>query len=382
MASTFDDYLAASAQQMAARGQLLLAKIPRKLPREYGGLIATTRDRLNSAITEFGKFGDGSMSVLPASLRQRKFRRLVADLDLIERFALKALNRTQDDDHRLTALIARACDEIAYPLPAPVVTALSTGYFEIVPFFQLMMVPLTEGSFLLHLPDLYHELAHPLLTDAHDPLIEPFRKRFSAVVSNVAAHFAAEIAAVRRGRTPVDLVILLSTAEYSWIRSWATEFFCDLFAVCTVGPAFAWAHLHLHSKRGRMAYEVPHYGPSTHPADAARMIVLISALEKLGFTSEARAIEAKWTELLKRMEPGPSPEFHRCYPPTLLEQCVNEVMEGSREMGCNLAGPSMNGKIRGKLNEAWQQMWHSSQTYLDWEKQQVAALHASLVATP
>ena len=117
MASTLDDYLAAAARQMAARGQLLLAKIPRALPPEYGGLVATTRDRLNSAITQFADFAEGAVLPLPAPVRQRLFRRLVDDLDLIESIALTALHRAIGDDHRLTALIGTICKEIAYPLP-------------------------------------------------------------------------------------------------------------------------------------------------------------------------------------------------------------------------------------------------------------------------
>jgi hypothetical protein len=275
-------------------------------------------------------------------------------------------------------LVGAICREIAYPLPAPVVTALSTQYFAIYPLFHLLLVPLTEGSFLLHLPDLYHELAHPLLTDMHDPVIEPFRKRFRAVVSKSAQHFAADVAAIKRGRTPADLVGLLSTAEYCWARSWTTEFFCDLFAAVTVGPAFAWAHLHLHSKRGRSAYSVPHQGPTSHPADAARMAVVVSALKKLDFAPDSGEIESRWGELVKRMEPAASPEFYRCYPDALLEMCVTEALEAAREIGCDLAMPSDSGLVRGKLNDAWREMWRDPAAYLAWEKQAVDELHVRL----
>ena len=88
MASTLDDYLEAAARQMAARGRLLLLKIPRSLPAEYQGLVATTRDRLNTNITRFSEFADGSASRFPPSVRQRLFRRHVDDLDLIETIAL------------------------------------------------------------------------------------------------------------------------------------------------------------------------------------------------------------------------------------------------------------------------------------------------------
>ena len=54
--------LAVAARQMAARGRLLLLKIPRSLPAEYQGLVATTRDRLNTNITRFSEFAEGSAS--------------------------------------------------------------------------------------------------------------------------------------------------------------------------------------------------------------------------------------------------------------------------------------------------------------------------------
>ena len=69
---------------MAARGRLLLAKIPRELPDEYMVLVATTRTRLNSAIQRAAEFADGSAERFPPSVRQRLFRRIVDDLDLIE----------------------------------------------------------------------------------------------------------------------------------------------------------------------------------------------------------------------------------------------------------------------------------------------------------
>jgi hypothetical protein len=382
MASTIDDYLAAAAQQMAARGQLLLAKIPRTLPLEYGGLVAMTRDRLSSAITKFTDFAAGSVSTLPAPLRQRLFRRLVDDLDLIESIALTALHRAVGDDHRLTALIRTICKEIAYPLPPPVVTALSTQYYAIYPFFQLLLVPLTEGNFLLHLPDLYHELAHPLLTDKHDPLLDPFRKRFRTIIAESTRHFEDDIAAIRRGRLPPDLATLSTTAEYCWARSWATEFFCDLFAVSTVGPAFAWAHLHLHSKRGRSAYAVPHQGPTSHPADAARMTVIVSALGKLGFAAEAAEVELRWSELMTRMEEDPPPEFYRCYPDALLGVCVTEALAATREIGCDLASPGSRGQVRTTLHESWKVMWRDPAGYLDWEQRAVEDLHAGLKTLP
>jgi hypothetical protein len=375
MASDLDDYLRAAAWQMAARGRLLLDKIPRRLPLEYQGLVATTRDRLNGTIVWFTDFAGGSAARYPAPVRQRLFRRHVDDLDLIENIALTALHRVVDDDLRLTSLIGTICREISYPLLPPVVAALSTQYFAIDPFFHVMHVPLTEGHFLLHLPDLYHELAHPLLADKHDPKLDPFRSRFRRVVDLSSQHFADDIAAIRRGRTPQDLAALSAGAEFCWAQSWTTEFFCDVFAVATVGPAFGWAHLHLHSKRGRSAYRVPRLGPISHPADAARMSVVASVLRKLGFAADAADVEKRWSELVGRTEPDCPPEYHRCYPDALLENCVDEALAATRDTGCILAAPGSSALVRDALNDAWREMWRAPARYLEWERQAVERLH-------
>jgi len=378
MASALDEYLETAARQMAARGRLLLAKIPRSLPTEYQGLVTAARDRLNTAITRLTEFGDGSAARFPASVRQRLFRRHVDDLDLIESIALTALHRASEEDVRLTALIGAICREISYPLPPPVVAALSTQYFAIDVFFRVMHVPLTEGHFLLHLPDLYHELAHPLLAEQHDPNLDPFRNRFRRVIDASYRHFAADLAAVRRGKTPPDLGVLSASAEYCWAESWTTEFFCDVFAVATVGPAYAWAHLHLHSKRGKSAYRIPHPGPISHPADAARMTAILSALRKLGYADEAARASELWSELLDRAENDCPPEFHRCYPDALLETCVDEALAATREIGCSLATPGSTGPVRLTLNEAWHAMWRDPGGYLAWERDAVDRLHGTL----
>jgi hypothetical protein len=377
MASTLDDFLEVTAEQMAERGRILLSKIPRSLSSEYQGLVATTRDRLNTNITRFSEFAGGSARNFSASVRQRLFRRHVDDLDLIEYIALPALHRATEDDRRLTSLVARICREIAYPLPAPVVSAISMSYFGIDPMFHVMRVPLTEGNFLLHLPDLYHELAHPLLADEHDPTLEPFRRRFRRVLDASTRHFAGDVSAVARGKIPPDLAKLSLTAEFCWVDSWTTEFFCDIFAAATLGPAYAWAHLHLHSKRPRQPFGFPDLGPTTHPADAARMTAIVSTLRKLGYEQDTVAIQARWAELVARgAHPQCPPEYHRCYPAQLIESCVTEAFLATKEIDCRLATPEAAGPVRATLNQAWVEMWREPIRYLDWEREAVARLHA------
>lgn len=376
MVSALNDYLALSSKQLAARGRVLLGKIPRDLPPHYGGLVTITEDRINRSIEGFLEFSEPPRKRLPEAVRHRKFRRLVEELDLIESTALTALNRASDDDLILTRLVADICREVKYPLLPPVVTATSQQYFGIYSTYKLMMVPLTEGHFLLHLPDIFHELAHPLLApdNRNDPRIEPFRTALLSLIADVSLHFESEIATVKRGRSPAQLAALLARAELAWAGAWGVEFFCDVFATCTVGPAFAWSHLHLHSKRGAVAYSFPRGNGASHPADDARMQVILATLRRTGFAAEAIAVSQRWAELVGVSEPSPPPEFRRCYPPVLLEICVARAVEATEALGCEFASPAMLGKIKRTLNDAWKAVWERPAGYLEWEREAVVRL--------
>ena len=122
--------------------------------------------------------------------RLRQFKRAVADLDHIETRAIAVLNRAQSDDHHVNRLLYRICQEIRYPLVTPTVTTLSTGYFYIDTKLNLMFIPPAEGSFLLHLPDLYHELGHPLLTHQDHPVLDRLRTRYLECTAQIHDHFA------------------------------------------------------------------------------------------------------------------------------------------------------------------------------------------------
>ena len=370
-----NDYLGVCADQMIGLSRLLLAKIPRTLPVEYSGLVEVCRTRLNGIIADFRglKLSLGDARV-PASVLQRLFRRAVGELDLVEMVGIVALARAEQDDHRLSALLHEICREIRYPLPVPVVTTLSRQYFHIYPTFNLLFVPLTEGYFLLHLPDLYHELGHPLIADENDPVVEPLKDQCITIAGEAHAHFVEERIREERGRGPREIPFLLDNAGQSWLWYWTIEFFCDLFAVATLGPAFPWGHLHLYAKRGRDPYEVPKRGPTSHPADAARMHVVLSALKKLGFGAEATDIAARWEELLRNIGAAPQPEYHRCYPDLLLEACVDRALDGVHQIGCRIAAPNTGERVHVLLNEAWHKLWREPRGYVVWERNAVESL--------
>ena len=167
------------------------------------------------------------------------------------------LVRWGDDDTSANGLVERIATEIAYPLAAPVVACQSREYYRIYLDLGLMLIPPAEGAFLLHLPDLYHELAHPLLAEFNDPKLDPLQKAFVQLWTDAQTYVHDELRREESRRlTPQAFVMYLTGWSRSW-RSWITEFVCDAFAAHCLGPAFAWAHLHLTAKRGGDPFAVP-----------------------------------------------------------------------------------------------------------------------------
>lgn len=364
-----NSYCVASLNQLIERARILVGKIPRSLPQDYDTLAQTCRQRINTAVAQIQQLLQDPRFQLDQyqSDRLRSLRRIVAELDVLETVAIAALHRAHEDDHRLNAVLETIRQEIKYPLVRPVVSGLSQQYFCIHPELNLLCVPLTEGQFLLHLPDLYHELGHPLLTVGNDPVVEPFQRAYLDALTEILTYIDSEKTKERRRRGPDHPRFLLNQWESTWIRFWLTEFFCDLFAVCVVGPAFAWAHLHLFAKRGSDAYDIPITGVSTHPADAARMLALLEALCLTGFQKEAHEIESRWTCLLKYAGAREEPEFARCYPRQLMRVIAVKALAGSRAIGVRVAEPSTRGIVHETLNLAWSTFWKNPNDFASWE---------------
>ena len=118
--------------------------------------------------------------------------------------------------------------------------------------------------------------------------------------------------------SPEGTKIALRAWESSWVRGWLAEFFCDLFAAFTVGPAFAWSHLHLVLKRGSDPYAIPAYVASSHPADDARMTTVLHALTLSGFSAQALQIRSAWCSCMSALGYRAEPEYELCFPNELL----------------------------------------------------------------
>lgn len=372
------DYFDGVVPQLVARAEHLLASIPHGLSFEFHLLEQTCRQRLTEVT-------DGLRALIQESLvrqpkyrqvRIRQYRRLIEDLDLLETVAIPALARAQDSDRFLNRLVQQIRSEIRYPLLPPVVSPFSQSYFRIYGQFHLICVPLGEGHFLLHLPDIYHELAHPLVWQSSYPAIKPYQTALLETLDLLANWLQDELQREERGRGPVSYQFYIK----QWIRSWedwCIELFCDLFATFTLGPAFAWSHLHLCAARGANPFEIPLISVTTHPADDARMRAILNGLCLIGFDNDATLIEGRWRELIKDLGVAPDPEYQRCFPRQILNLLADNTLRGVRAMGCRIASPVTADPVHAVLNQAWHDFWRSPAQYSARERTLMETLRKS-----
>jgi hypothetical protein len=370
-----EDYFTGAILQLLERARHLNTRVRRDLEREFHTLVTTCQAEVTRIVGTLRFLLDEPALKLPANQpeRLRMFRRAVADLDVVETVGFAAIERANMEDIRLNRLMDRIRLEIRYPLLPPVVTSLSQAYFRIYPSLNLLCVPLTEGRFLLHLPDLFHEIGHPLLSTANNPLLDPFRQALNHVLQAAMVYLDGEVRAQERRRGPARMLFTMECWARSWV-SWSVEFLCDLFGALMVGPAFAWSHLHLCAKRGSDPFGVPSFAPTSHPPDAARMAVVLKALARCGFTAEVARVQDRWQEFIALVGGQAEPEYGRCFPDRLLETICGAAWDSVTAMGCRIASRSTSDEVYTLLNRAWEEFWRDPAGYGSWEQDAVTAL--------
>lgn len=362
----FEKYLEGTLGELERRALILRTMIPRNLLPYYATLVQSCNKRLDGLLSllrdlrDHPKWQDKNL----LGERQRRLRRIVTVLDRLESGGITALCRANEDDHYFNELLECLRQEINYPGPLPTVSSLSQSYFYIDMDFNVMSVPLAERHFLLHLPDLYHELAHPLLVVRDDPVIEPLQVRMLESAAGAMEHFHILACEKEGGRAPKQECERLRKWEFYWGKYWIFEFYCDLFAIYTLGPAFAWSHVHLTAKRGTDPYD---YLMEQHPADAARMSVHLIGLREIGYADDARAITEVWQSVITSSNYKPPSDFRTCYPKQMLEEMARQGLNGVRDIGCRIAHEGCGDRIHNLLNGAWRRFWDNPRMYAEWE---------------
>ena len=258
-------YIDGTIMEMLERLKTLKVKIPvSTLHDVFKPLAAISLNELDKNILELERLQRDPKYQVASNLpfKLNSLQKLISGIDYLENFIISSLNRCTEEDERLTKLVDKICKEISYPLLSPVASGLSQNYYCFHPKFNLLTVPLLESEFLLHLPDLYHELAHQLISTKNHPTILPFQTKLGQFNLNILEYFEDQKRELMRNNG-IDRIDYVDLFTELWIQGWSIELFCDLFGVYTIGVAFAWAHLHLCVKRGNNPFETH----SSHPAE-------------------------------------------------------------------------------------------------------------------
>jgi len=362
-------YIDAAIRQAKERARLLKTKIPTPPSAELIGLQRLCETQIDEVIVQLEYLLKDPTILDPGAIRERIrfFRRALNQLADIETTGIAALNRTNDDDLFMNRLVLQLHREINHPLPAPVVTCTARSYFTIHTGLHLLEVPPAESDFLLHLPDLYHEIAHTIIATRNNPKVEPFQQELGKFLYSLSRYFEAECLANERATGPTSYnAFVLDTLERSWSR-WAVELFCDLFATYTIGPAYAWAHFHLTAGRDSDPYDVKATRITSHPPDQARMEAILIALDLLRF--DISTIKLKWDNLVKATGACQTPDYRKACPKELLESAAVHALEGTQKIGCRIINDKTTGLMNDLLNNAWVEFWNNPSGYHQWERQ-------------
>ena len=341
------EYLSGAIGENLRRAEILKQRLKGPLPAaELSGVAQQCNDTIDrcvfvlEGIQGSPQFGDPNFD----GLHLRAFRRAVRSLLEIERFAMPALTRFSEDERFVSSLLFRIHQQILYPLPHPIAACFSSEHYWIYPATNVMYVPLTDSEALLHLPDVFHEMGHPLLHQISDSRVGQFRPHYLRSRQIVNEHYRQQVSKRRSSGGPRAYLHLEERFRRTWLDFWLQEIVCDLFAVYTVGTPYAWAHYHLTAKQGEDVFGFSHDVATTHPADDARMKAILTGLDLIGFGPECLQVRQRWDELIHVLNQSPDADYHLAFPDPVIDAISVEILQGTKALGCAIATKAKRGE--------------------------------------
>jgi hypothetical protein len=319
---------------------------------------------------------DPDFGAAPLLLNQfDDYKRFSELVDIIEWHPLSLLDHYNERDHYSYRFAKLFCEQIQYPYDPPLVNAHSNVYYSSLAAVNMVSVPLSDDKHLLSTPDFVHELGHIVFAHVWKDFTQRFMEYFQPYVEEGKAK-AADRAAPQVYQDHFDLL------ETSWDR-YVQEFFCDVFATYLVGPAYGWSHIRLVLSTQDELYH-PTFGETgTHPADEARMRVILASLAEMGADTEAEQIREKWGALTSIFVDKPDGEYAICYPDDILLKLSRQVLRLCR--GLDLMPffdqPKDANNLPSLMQEAWEQFHRDPDSYPRWEAANTEALK-SFIRTP
>jgi hypothetical protein len=157
-------------------------------------------------------------------------------------------------------------------------------------------LPFSQGpSFFTNLA-LYHELGHFAIEENY-PDRDPLASRAEEALKDV---YAAEFT-----NLPEDE----QAGARQWLRKWAEEIFCDLFAVRLIGPAFSLASIEMFSLIGFLTPENKTKFLPSHPAAACRFREQLEVLKDDHWWETIKALESDHVAQIAKLAETPEDQY-------------------------------------------------------------------------
>ena len=311
----------------------------------------------------------------------RGFRACERSIELIEYYGISALcyHKTNEMES-LNKLTFNNPQEINLPLPPPSVACISNSYYYLSPFTNVIFVPIGESNFLLHLPDVFHEIGHEVLYNRENDLrLGPVKDCYLETVGKITRHYQELLTIKARETGPEKTLKIIMYLHSQWKNYWIEEIFSDMFACYTLGPAYVWAHLHLVTKKTDDVYALS----QKHPSDDLRMNMLLIGIRKVGFKEDAERILAQWKKMPFVENILPANEYVYAYSEELMDLMAGIILKGLRASSFSIVSPETiknlnpNSIVR-LLNDAWNEFWKDPLNFGEWEQKCVDRLRSAI----
>lgn len=298
------------------------------------------------------------------------YNRAHREFNAYHSYRFLAIKNYKDPEIFFYRLINKIYQEHRINAQPPIVSTISNHdyYYWAVPLFEIIALPSGEENSLLNLPDIYHEIGHLLFS---------MFKGKSCELSGleIDKHFKRELVRLEDNNQYQHFGDQVQRAKYLWQSSWLEEFSCDLAGAYMTGAAYAWTNLKLISS-GHGSSKI--YDDSeSHPANEARMRIIIVMLEKLGLEEEKNKVEATWKVFLKDTEMFKPGHYDFLYPQKLLQIIVDEFFDfydNAYLAPCTELVGLEDPALAERLNVAWNAAQESPLSYYSHESAEIDKL--------
>ena len=320
-----------------------------------------------------------------ASFYLRTFRSLNDECTELEVNRCLVIRQYGKPERYLNKLIRRIYQEIGFVgyrrIPLLTTTTAPQNYYWVHPKHDIIGVPPGEEDNLLHLPDLYHEIAHIIfmlaqMTPAYNWITGNFNQ-------HLRTHFEEMLFEAEENQWPVAFQQKLAGWRTMWLNQleykWLEEFVCDLTATYLAGPAYAWTHLKLVLSEGKTNYDLYGTESANHPADEARFRAIRFMLFQTGQGEAVIELDKAWQLVLGAYQ---KPDYYdSAYPDHLLESLVQTVCLNCQQQTLQMYSDQLrlpNAPVSSLLNAAWQFIHQNPEGFPIWERASIRSLQDGL----